>query len=46
MKKKSPERIIKGENANQHLPGMIESQTINIGDSGAAFDKLKESVNN
>ena len=25
---------------------MIESQTINIGDSGAAFDKLKESVNN
>lgn len=41
-KRKSPERIIKAENSKKNLQAMIESQTINVGDSGAAFDKLKE----
>ena len=45
-KRRSPERIIRAQNANQQIPGMIESQTINVGDSGAGFSRLKEQVNN
>ena len=42
----SPERIIRGEGAEEHIPAMVDSQTIEMPDSGLGFNKMKEQVNN
>ena len=41
----SPERIIRGEGANEHLPGMVDSQTIPVPDSGLGLNKLQDHIN-
>ena len=42
----SPERIIRGEGANEHLPGMVDSQTIPVPDSGLGLNRLQEQADN
>ena len=42
----SPARIIRGEGAAEHLPGMVDSQTIPMPESGLGLNRLQDQVDN